>query len=1028
MAEFVIAAVSLLGAEIGSAALIIYAVEIAYAAILIGGLAYASSQQRRAQDEARDAYNAARVDRLQNISSSTAPREMVMGRVRKAGTIFFRGSSGAQSRDLYVAVALAGHEIDGVEQYWLNDQLVTLNASGFVQEAPYSSAEIFSASTTIGGPYLGTLVPGSVRQYYASYDESGAPVGAPAGENYQYSVLRSAVKITVHRGEPGQTVDAALLAGFPALWSTANVMQGLAYAVCKFTYSETAFPTGVPALTVTMRGAKLFDPRTGLTTYSANPALMIRHLYTHGNFGKSAITATEDLRIIAAANACDQVVTWQTVDFGGILGIGVVNINLPLYSAAIVFPFGAAPKNCFDDLVQAMAGSWAFAGGELYLKSGVYSAPVMSLTDADLAVVQRSGGGESQTPISISTHREKARKFNVVKVKIWDAAQNFKEVSLTELAAPALVTRDGEKLPLEISFPAIGYAPQALHVAGVLMRDARDPLVVDLPLKLRAYPLELFDTIDLTISRYGFVNKTFLIINRVWQSNGSLRLSLKETNAAIFQRDAAFAAQGHGSNTSLPRPWEIQMVGALSFSTGETELLRQQDGTIVSRMRISWPQITDAAVLDSGNVEVQFRPASSTGAWTSLIVAGNETQAVTADVQDRQAYVVRARSKTRLAISNWNTEVTVVVIGKTAPPPPFDIFLILAQSDGTRQYNFSYLPGGQPLDWLGAEIRFISGTVPVPIWDSMTPLQDSQTYYTNSPVELNQPVAGIYTFACRSIDTTGNLSTARVFTIDLPDRRLGNVFSEYFESATGWPGIKTGCHVQGGTLEANDSTTWATIPANAGAGTGGQVNISWIEVHSGAFVPPPTSTTWAQWARWNSNPASPIYYETSPKDFGTILAGQIDANIDVEGSIFQELATSTNGITWSAWGSISAAFSSRYIKIRITVTDTVAFPVPVIKVFDWRVTVDLKVEYVNDIVAASLTGGNRFGVGDIRVPFLNTSLSVIKDMTVTIQHASSGSWTWVRVDNSLPLGPRIRLYRDGVLADPDFIDAQRVGY
>jgi hypothetical protein len=48
------------------------------------------------------------------------------------------------------------------------------------------------------------------------------------------------------------------------------------------------------------------------------------------------------------------------------------------------------------------------------------------------------------------------------------------------------------------------------------------------------------------------------------------------------------------------------------------------------------------------------------------------------------------------------------VVGKTEPPPAFDLFLVQAQPDGTRQYNYSYTTTEPPVDWLGAEIRYNS--------------------------------------------------------------------------------------------------------------------------------------------------------------------------------------------------------------------------------------------------------------------------------------------------------------------------------
>lgn len=972
------------------------------AIMFVGALAYSASEARKAKSRATDQYNAAQVDRMSSVSSSVAPRELVLGRVRKGGAVFFKASTGGYQKDLYLAVALAGHEIDAIETIYLNDTPVTLDVDGFVTTAPYNATKTLSNTEYLAGITTYTLpstyVPGSASVGIASGPESAwvykpfTIVGSllTASEpncsvSFQYQEQASNVQITKHLGQPGQTVDAALLAAFPAAWPSTNVVDGVAYIVVKLTYSETSFPSGIPAITAVIRGAKVFDPRSAVTAWSQNPALLMRHVYQHPKFGKATVSTAEDARIIAAANACD-VATVYTVD-------GVAQPTRALYLADITAPYGTAARSLLDDLAQSMGGSWAHAGGELYLKPGTYTAPVLTLTDADLAVVKRDGASESQSPIKISTHRERASKFNTVKVTIWDQAQDYKQATLTPLVGSALVTRDGAELVQEVTYPAIGYAPQALHVAGVMMRDARDPLTVELPFKLSAYPVELFDTVALTLSRYGWTGKTFMVLQRSFSSDGSLSLMLKETTAAIVTMDASFAPQGFAANTNLPAPWQVASVGALAVTSGTSELLKQSDGTVVSRLRVTWTQVPDQAVLQAGQVEVQYRRADSSGAWASLVVAGNETSVATTDVLDGMGYIIRARAKTSMAVGDWGAQVAHVVVGKTEAPPPFDTFTVMAQPDGTRQYNFSYASaGGQPHDWLGAEIRYVSGTVGSPVWNDMTPLQDGTTYYTASPVELNAPLAGTYTFAARSVDTTGNLSTALVRSLTLPDRRLGNVFDEFFEHVEGWAGTKTGVHVQAGILEANDSTTWATLPA-----------------------------TWDAWTRWNWTPASPVVYETPIRDFGTVVAGQVNTTIDADGTIVQELATSNNGTTWSAWGSATAAFSCRYIKLRFTVTATGPAPVPTIRTLRYQVNAPIRSEYINDIVLSALTGSYRIGVGDIRIP-LAGSYSFIKRTSIVIQDSSAGTWTYVRIDQSLSPSPRWQFRLNGVLADPAFVD------
>ena len=884
---------------------------------------------------------------------------------------------------MYLCIALAGHEIDAIETIYLNDVAVTLDVDGDVIEAPWSTSTTTTASTTsISGPFIDTPIPGSVVPEYEFQEIFGYV--ATGNYSYQYTNATSNVRITKYLGAAGQTADPDLIAAFPSDWTSANVVQGVAYLVVKLTYSEASFPSGAPNVSAVIRGAKLYDPRTGLTVWSENPALMMRTVYANSKFGKATVSATEDARFVAAANACDTATVYTVA--------GVAQPSCALYRAAIVLPFGTAPKSAFDDLTQAMGGSWAFAGGELYIKPGVYTASILSLTEADLAVVS----GDTQSPIKISVHRERAQKFNSVKATIWDAAQDYKQVALTQLTGAALVTRDGATLVQEATFPAIGYAPQALHIAGVMMRDARDALTLEIPVKLRAYPLELFDTVDLTLTRYGWSAKTFMTVGRQWTSDGMILLTLKETAAAITQVDADFLAQGFATNSNLPKPWEIDALGAITVTSGTAELVTQADGTVTSRIRITWPQSTDQGVRDSGQIEVQYKLSNAT-AWESLAVPGNETTVATADVADGAYYLVRARAKKTLAVGDWGLQVQHQVIGKTEAPPAFDNFIVLSQPDGTRQYNFSY-NSAAPADWLGAEIRYVSGTTATPDWDTMTVLQDTTTYYTNSPVELNSPLSGVYTFACKSVDTSGIKSAYQVVNITLPDRRLGNVFDEYYEGPEGWTGTLTGCHVQDGGLEANDSVTWATLAA-----------------------------TWAGWTRWNTTPTSPITYVTPHRDFGTVIAGQVNPTVDADGTVLQELATSADGISWSAYGSATAAFSSRYIRLRLTVTATGPFPVPVVRSWSYQVNAPIRTEYLNDIVISALTGSYRIGTGDIRIP-LSGVYTVIKRTNITIEDSTGGTWTSTRIDQSLSPAPRWQFRLNGTLTDPAFVDFFIEGY
>lgn len=807
------------------------------AIMVVGGLAYAAEQARKAKAQARDTYNASQVDRLVNISSGVAPRELVLGRVRKAGTVFYKASTGQYNKDMYLAIALAGHEIDAIEQIYLNDQPVTLDVDGYVQEAPYHSTrkEVATDTADINGVVVlpASYITGSASAVTgSSHDTSGVSVSISgsgpytlittpfASVSYSYMADDYAVQITRYLGGPGQQANPSLRAAFPDAWGDGNVVQGVAYLVVKLTYSENAFPIGAPNVTAVVRGAKVYDPRTGLTEWSENPALLMRHVYQHSAFGKATVTAAEDVRFTAAANACDTVTNYSVG--------GVFQASRALYKAALVVPFGAPAKSPMDDLAQAMGGSWAFAGGELYLKAGVYTASVMSLTDDDLAVVQRdASGAQSQSPIRISVHRERNSRINTIKPTIWDVDQDYKQTALTALTSAALVARDGAELVQEVSMPAVGYAPQALHISGIIIRDGRDALTVELPFKMRAYPVELFDTVDLTIARYGWVNKTFMVIGRQWAGAGVIGLTLKETAAAIFQMDAGFPAQGYAANTNLPAPWLVADVTGVVCASGTNELIKAGDGTIISRLRVSWVPVPDAAVQQGGKVEVQIREVSSAGAWLTLTADGTESTLVTRDVVDGAVYNVRVRARTSLGVGQWSALQSHKVLGKTEPPgTPASIAATTAQV---------WWSSVTDLDLAGYRIRAFAGASGA-AWSLSTDLHTD--LISSGPWSFGTALFGVQTIMVAAVDTSGNVGLPASMVVDFGAANISAAAASYDFQAAGYPGSYSAC-TPGATLLADvdaSSSLYALVDDYAQAdlyAAGTWAAMQWI---SSAFV------------------------------------------------------------------------------------------------------------------------------------------------------------------------------------------------
>lgn len=759
---------------------------------LIGTLALSSYQKRKNQRKARAAFDSAQIDRLVNIQTSVASRELVLGRTRKGGTIFFRSTVGAY-KEMYVAcIALAAHEIDAVEQVYFNDQPVAIDGAGTVLSGPYARFVTHSYNQPVVG--ITTVLPlnpvnGSVHVFKGNFvsigpgiegaDEevpctvSGTTVTVPSYDSgatftvaYQSSILESKARVRWHLGAPGQQADARMQTLLPGVWTADHRATGVAYLIVEFDYDETAYPSGIPTVTALIRGAKLYDPRTGTADFHDNPALMMRHVLLHPKFGKrTSLSASEDARIVAAANACD-------------LGYAYDGANVyATYRASNVIPFGQAARDALDDLSQSMGGQWAYASGEFFVRAGVYQAPVMALTDADLAVVQRSNDGStSQNQISISVHKARNDKINTILPRIWDQAANYQETPVQQVSSAALIAADGAELTEEVTMPAVFYAPQAYRIAGIILRDGRDPLSITLPFKMKAYQLELFDTVTLTLSRYGWSSKEFQILGRRLMPGGMIELTMKETSATIYADYAGFRPQGFSSNSGLPRPWDIEPPTITGITSGESDLIIQSDGTVVNGVRVTWGAIPDASITSNGVVEVQYMRVAD-GVWRSQTVPGSETQVVLVGVDDGAAIVVRTRSKNAVAVSDWGLQVGHIVVGKTEPPPDIQNLSI---SGAVLAWS---LPRRVP-DLAGFVFRFHYGVNLD--WGSAAPLHDG--IVTENPWEPKTRPGGVVTIMGKAIDTTGNVSNATAnIVMNLGDPPVANIVQQWDFEAMGWP-------------------------------------------------------------------------------------------------------------------------------------------------------------------------------------------------------------------------------------------------
>lgn len=701
---------STIGGTIG-ANLIMYATQLATVALTVSTVAIGNHQRRKAKQKALDAYNASLQDRLVMVATADGARSRVYGRVRNCDGVLFKATRGTNSEFYTLIVALAGHEIDAVESIYFGDQLVTLDGSGYVQTAPWATTEQLSAvaSMTVSGgsgsvslPY--TPVSGSVlvsSSYAGTGGDSGGdyvqltptvvgtqvsvtgfPLDGTATVSYQYlSAARSYARVRSYLGTAAQDISADLVADFPDLCTTSDKFRGIALLRIDLEYSQDAFPTGVPQVSAVIRGAKCYDPRSALTVWTQNPAVIARDWCRYAYGGNT--TSVSDAAIVTAANACD-------VDTSFTSPAGTVVMDT--YQCGIVGKLDTDPTAVLSEVVESMAGRWGWAGGVLKIVAGSYRAPVAAVTEDWVT---------NASEVMITPSPPRSDLVNSYRPTIANRDNKYQAEPAPPLIASSYVTADGEELSAEITMAGVTSVQHAQHVSGVLLRDARQSLVVQLPCNMRAWKLELFDTVTVTIERFGWSSKVFEVMG--WRASlpGGVVLTLKEANATVYNADAGFADLGNEDNSDLPEVWGVAQVTGLTITSGTVTLV---DNSVLTRTLVQWTAMADAAVLQSGHIEVQYSESSGVGmeAWPSLLEAGSATQTVIAGLRANRVYVFRVRAINAAGVrGRWSLQKAHVVamppaiegtntyLQASAPTGASDGDLWYDSDDGNKPYRYN---------------------------------------------------------------------------------------------------------------------------------------------------------------------------------------------------------------------------------------------------------------------------------------------------------------------------------------------------
>lgn len=627
--------------------------------VFTSSLVVANYEQRRAQRAAKRAFEASLRDRQEIIRSSTAAKPIIYGETIAGGVLTYVAVAGPDNQFVHLVVTLASHEIESIDDIYFNDVSIgPLDSNGDVQSgsayfkttegiAEYEAETVSGQTYTLAEtPNAGTLrvtvelsgegetvelTPDSVAGNVVTISSADASTysGQSIYFNYQYDEGEPLVHVVKYYGTQ-TTADSELVSATAGLgdgkWTTDHVGEGQAYIYVRLKYDTDIFQSGIPQMKFQVRGKKVYDPRTETTGYSNNAALIVNdYLRAAEGFNCSANEVNTNL-IIAAANVCDEDVNISASE------------TQKRYTVNGTLSTEDDRLQNLERLLGSMAGDSVFSQGKWNVFAGAYRSPSLSFTDDDLT---------NTNAITIQSRTPRRDLFNFVKGIYVEPTKSWQATDFAPIGSATYVTNDGnETITKDVEFQYVTDAFRAQRLATIILQQSRLGLVVNASFNLKAYNLQPGDTIQLTISRYGWASKVFRVLERSFGMESGVSLTLKEEAPAAYDWSYTGLIPIETADTpnAIPTQQDILVPTSLTAVSSNETVRKLADGTQIPRILVQWTPPADSRVLVGGYIEIEYKESSESIWNTSARVEGTIARVFIEPVLVDRRYDVRIRS------------------------------------------------------------------------------------------------------------------------------------------------------------------------------------------------------------------------------------------------------------------------------------------------------------------------------------------------------------------------------------------------
>jgi len=586
--------------------------------------------------------------------------QIIYGKMKVGGAIVFDEATGNNNKFLHRVIAVAGHEVESFDGFYLNDDLISATVGGYLVSENYSKeARNFPESTFQSGRYYSTL-PEGVGTEFPTYEE--LQVFLLGGGIYPAlaalaSMRERLVRINTHNGSTDQLADADLVEESTE-WGNEYRLRGVAYMYVRLKFNADAFPNGIPVITALVKGKKLYDPRTSTTVWSDNPALCLRDYLTSKYGLEENIVNIDDTLVISSANICDQTNTIA---------------GTTRYTCNGSFTTASTPYDMMSELLKSMGGSLWYAQGKWRMKSAYWTDTVMDLNEDDL----RSG-------ISVSTRHSRRDNFNVIKGTFRGEESNWQVTDYPQVTSPAYLVADGgQESVADVDLSFTDNYIEARRLGLISLERNRQQLTVNASFGLRTLALQVGDNVRISNERFGWTlteegdnRKEFEVVSWSFGLTDGLdlqtQMTLRETAESVFD-EVDDGVKYERDNTSLLSPFLVPSVGLSAVV--RTQVIREKLTNIITLT------VTSGASERIDYVECEFKLSSAdTDSWITL-GTGQIGDFEAVDLEDGN-YDFRGRAINTFGVKGeWEYLFSINASGLLAPPS--DVTGLVAEVNGS---------------------------------------------------------------------------------------------------------------------------------------------------------------------------------------------------------------------------------------------------------------------------------------------------------------------------------------------------------